>query len=120
MLCRLRNLDREAERDDDEGLAAIGAHDQEIGAIEPRIQLTESGAAALHLDAAIDPEQRNRNIAAEAAARRAAQRHALSGKAGTLKCTHKCALGAVTFLARSAAAAHSCPHEIRSSVVSPW
>jgi hypothetical protein len=37
MLCRLRDLGREAERDDDEGLATIGAHDQKIGAVEPRI-----------------------------------------------------------------------------------
>jgi hypothetical protein len=68
MLCRIRDLDREAKRDDDEGLATIGAHDQKIGAVEPGIQLAKSGAAALHLDAAIDSEQRNRNIAAEAAA----------------------------------------------------
>ena len=93
MLCRLRDLDREAERDDDEGLVAIGAHDQKIGAVEPRIQLAKSGAATLHLDAAIDAEQRNRNVTAEAAAGGTGERHAHSGKAGVLKGTSFSGLG---------------------------
>ena len=46
----------------------IGAHDQEIAAVEPAIQHGESAAPNLDLDAAIDAEHGPEQVAAEAAA----------------------------------------------------
>jgi hypothetical protein len=57
---------------------------QKVGAVEPVIELAKPIAAAFHFDAAIDTEERNRNVAAEATARSATQRDALGRKAGIL------------------------------------
>src|SRR6516162_9623425 len=89
-----------------EWLAPIGAHDQKVGAGEPLVKLAKSIAATLDLDAAIDAEQRHGNVATEAAARGATQRHALGGEACVLKRANKRALEAIALLARGATAAH--------------
>jgi hypothetical protein len=75
-----RDLDGEAQRNDDQGLAPIGAHDQEIVTSEPVIESAESIAAAFDFDAAIDAEQGYAQIPRESSAGRTTQRDPLGGK----------------------------------------
>lgn len=83
-----RNLDGEAQRDDDEGREPVGADDEQIATIEPPLQLDETVGSALHLNTTVDAEQRHRDIASEPAAGAAGQRDALRREAALLKQAH--------------------------------
>jgi hypothetical protein len=68
--------------------------------------LFEASAASLDFHAAIDAEQRHRDVTAEAATSGATQRHTLGRPAAFLYEADDGALGAVTLLAGSGAAGH--------------
>jgi hypothetical protein len=77
-------LDRERYGTTVNGCFRIGTDAQQIGAIEPPVQLAESVAATFHVDATIGAEKRNRKITAEASMRGAAKRHPFGTNAGVL------------------------------------
>jgi hypothetical protein len=79
------DLDGEFQGNDDERLASIGANDQQVGAVEPFVELAKSIAAALHFDTAIRTEYRHRHVATEATARGARERNALGSEATPLQ-----------------------------------
>jgi hypothetical protein len=85
------DLGGELQRYDYEGLAAIGADDQQISLIEPTVQLSKTLTANLTFAAAIYPQNRNREIANVLAASNvfaasaARQRNALGGNSGALQ-----------------------------------
>src|SRR6516225_4177654 len=109
ILCLLRERSDFAgklQSEHDEGFEPVGFDDQKVMVAEPVIQATESVAARLHFDAAIDAEKRNGNITAEAPSSSATQRHTLRGKAVVLQERNERSLGAIAFLAWGSTAAH--------------
>jgi hypothetical protein len=109
MLCRLCDLDSEFERDHNEQLAAIGAHDQEVGIVEPFVDFAEAVAPTLHLDAAINTEQGHGYIAAKASTGGTTKRNAFGGEAAFLQEPHDGTFDAVSLIARCTTAAHDRP-----------
>src|SRR5262245_14506811 len=111
---RGRDLDGQAERHDDQRLAAIGANDQQVASVKPAVQLAEAAAPAFDLDDAIGAEQRHRDIADEASTDGAGKRDALRREAGGLQEAHQTAFVPGAFVA-TAPAAHAAPRTVRST-----
>src|SRR5262249_48226517 len=69
------DLSRQRQRQDDERLLAVGLHDQEVAAVEPRVQLAEAVTAVFDLDDEVAAGEREQQIARKAAAGGTGQRH---------------------------------------------
>ena len=92
--------------DHDQWFASIGAHDQQVSAIEPLVEFAESVAPALHLDPAIHAEHRHGHIATEPPAGSAAEWDAFGSQTVLLQQANDGTLGPIALLTRSAAAGH--------------
>jgi hypothetical protein len=88
----------ELQGNDDQWFAPIAANDQEVVAFKPIIEPAETIASDLDFDAAVDAEQRHRDVTAEASAHRPTKRNAFGRKAAVLQIANDAALCAVPFL----------------------
>jgi hypothetical protein len=105
---------------DDECLAPVGLEDEEVVLGEPAIELGETVAARLYLDAAIDSEKRNADIATEAAASGAGQRHALSAEGVGLEQRDDGALNPITFISGTPATTLAARGRVRIHCRGQW
>jgi hypothetical protein len=101
-----RDLGRKLQRQNDKRLASIGADNQTIDVLGPSVEFAEAVAAAFHLDATIDAEQRHADVATKTATRGTGERDTFSRETMFLKQADDRPLGAVTFRAGSASSGH--------------